>query len=66
MNNKHLGLGCDNRPVQQNTRKTFDDEDNEKVVTAAKPVETQAYSSSNKVAESRLKFKKMSFVKSST
>lgn len=66
MNTKHLGLGCDSRPAPQNTRKTFDDDDNEKVLATPKPVEPQVYSSSNQAAESRLKFKKMSFVKSST
>ena len=66
MNTKHLGLGCDNKPAFQNTRKTFDDDDTETVVNSVKPSEIKSYSSSNQAAESKLKFKKMSFVKSST
>lgn len=74
LNPKHQGLGASNRPEPQNVRKTFSDSDNEKCDAAAvekldpikKTEPTAQYSGFNAAAEARLKFKKMSFVKSSS
>lgn len=79
LNPKHQGLGASNRPEPQNVRKTFSDSDHEKcdpvVKSAREKVDTTAikkaeptaqYSGFNAAAEAKLKFKKMSFVKSSS
>lgn len=80
VNPKHQGLGASNRPEPQNVRKTFSDSDNDdpksdqtkcepKRVEAAptsKPQPSAQYSGFNAAAEAKLKFKKMSFVKSSS
>ena len=82
LNTQHHGLGASSRPAAQNTRKTFDDDviDNNEVgknvneaikansVTKVEvPVKVaEAYTSFNPAAEAKLKFKKMSFVKSSS
>ena len=69
LNSKHQGLGASGRPEAQNTRKTFN-EDGEVAVeqkpaekSEALPAETYKF---NAAAEAKLKFKKMSFVKSSS
>jgi len=62
----HVGLGFSgsSRPLQ-NSRKTFDDDDEAIPAEDAKKPEPAA-TAVNSVAESKLKFKKMSFVKSSS
>jgi hypothetical protein len=64
---KSTGLGFSGRAPQpaQNKRITFDDDDDdaEKVVVKPKPAEQEPVKVEN---DSKLKFKKMSFVKSST
>lgn len=75
LNSKHQGLGASNRPEPQNIRKTFSDSDNEdklkkpEVKSVGIPKKTESttqYSGFNAAAEAKLKFKKMSFVKSSS
>ena len=57
-----LGFSGSSRPLQ-NSRKTFDDDEEATSDEAKKPEPSAAVAS---VADSKLKFKKMSFVKSSS
>jgi len=72
---KHQGLGASSRPEPQNVRKTFSDSDNDDrrgsevakpAPVAEVPKKTTEYQGFNATAEAKLKFKKMSFVKSSS